>query len=824
MDVLKIDLDHAQPRLKRDALSALVTSRYNDDKITDRPVDGWSAYWRSQTSSEDDTWIDPITGTLMLMPLPLTKAWATNGTGAFLRFTKANYTLVTGAGWVNHNANGQSSNYLHKLDAGADEVVKTTAAGYHNGEFLENRPHYISYHITATDSEDRIVMDCGWDYDNRNTVHTGDRSTYPVYFRFWSSGKVEVYLNGTLNATDSISPVSKFAGDVKQNQHVQVLLIPMRDSGVLVYSTSGGGFFWERLDIEPDEANPVIVPAYEFWWYGYGVTSVECQPLGFRSSGYRASLAIHWSQAPQVGDVADDVYVFHDTGFAVSGTNTAVGSVVEQLDALTAFVPDGLTKSCRAKITLTGDGYGTPFVYGAQIGFPGEYGTTDNSEEREVQDWTVSAHLDVPESKQDLKFTFTLKDLATLQPEGQFFLETMSYRPIRARIGDMSLIDGIAGAPALMWGSHRGVDEITFEVGGLFKQLELYRFTDAVALDRLSVKQCLDFLAQRAGIPVDRCDIEEFGIDVGEFSRPSKGEFHTRIEVGDTAAEWWNRIFDEYLPDCHWCERPTVGLVTKLVAFSPENAPTLAEPYRIFDTTDAARAELEGLGNTGEDLDLLTASRTYRSLDQTILPPEANEAWVQGWDRRTNRPIVVYQRDSAAQDPELSPGNRPENWGPLNRYGYINHAFATEAQCTDAVGRLAKRLFYPRKIREIEIDMMIDPDSLVPLWIGDEVELVEDRAEEQVVSRYRIIRFGVDFLREYDAGEDETGSLIARPGRYVLEFIDTVNTTSLGLGHALPGSSLREMESFHFLRMKKNFQMKSTAVRSPRLVATEVTS
>lgn len=823
-DVLTIHIDHAQPRNLRDALSFVTTGGSNENRITDRPTNGYSTYHRSQTSSEDDTWVDPITNTLMLMPLPLLSAWQSTSSGDFARLGTADLTLITSANWLEHNANGLASKFIHGKSATVQEAIRTTATQ------AANRALYITAKVSTAEGEDRPLMDVGWDYTNRDTP-TDTVAARPVYIAVNTSGRVQVFFNGELSGEGSLSAPGQQTNQTLNDQWLKLLLIPM-GTGILIYSTNGGGFFWERPDVEPDDEDPIITPASDFWWYSYGAATVEAAPLRFRTSGYRCSLAAKWTEPPQVGAVEDHRY------YGVN-TDDITATFVELEDATTAFVPDGIVKECRVKFALTGSGTSTPFLWAAQSAYENALADTDDSEQKDITPYIHRASFDVPESTGSPTFDFTVKRLQDMDDDLGVtpYFETMTNRPVLAKIGDVNLFDMmIAERPKVQRSTVRNADEMNVRCEGLFRLLRRFRFKDPVPLDGYSVSAVLEYLAIRSGIPIERLEIEDFGVDIGQFTRPSKGEFHACIKVGDTAAEWWDRIFSEYLSDCHWTEKPTADGV-KIVAFSPDNMPALSVPYRIFDTQEAARAHLEGLGYEGEDLEAEIPRRCFRKIDEEGFEPEANTVWVMGLDRRTWRPIVVYQRWPegtpipqedlpGAIDPQLAPSLRPPEWsGDENLYGYYNEAFAAESQCEDAANRLFKRLAYGRHLAEIEIDLMVDPSTSLPLWTGNEIEVQRDRADmledgEPSVTTWTIVRFGGEFVREFN-GTDQESPIVVRPCRYVIERQREDAETSKGLGHVTIGGSLREMAAFMDIQKKqKNFYL-SPKDLAPRITATE---
>lgn len=817
MFTLSIEVDHLQPRLRHDALSYVTTGYGHGETVTDRPVRGYSTYHRSQTAGEDDTWVDPITGTLMLMPLPLLEAWQNNSAGDFARLAKTDLALVTGSNWLEHNVTGLASRFIHGRSSTLNEPIRT------NATYGANRALYLTCKAVAAEGEERPLIQVGWDYTNRNGQNLGlaYNPAKSVYVQVYTSSRVEVYLDGQFQGEGSLVPPGSSVQKSVNDEWLRLLLIPMRD-GILIYSTNGGGYFWTRPDLEPGQNDAVITPAADVWWYAFGAPTVELAPLKYRRSGYRCSLAARWSRAPRVG-APEAHYIY---GMTPSGTSTSA-SFVTLTDANTQFVPDGNTTACRVKFALSGDGDSTPFVWAAQSAFVHEIVDTDDSEERDITAYVQRAEFDVPETGEvSARLVVTrLHDMAEAE-EKPALLETMSNRPIRMRIpGSARLLDGvILDRPRIRRSAVLNADTVEISAGGLYTMLKRFRFRDPIPLDGATVSDALAYIANRAGIPDDRLDIEEFDVVIGEFVRPSKGHFHAVINAGDTAADWFERLMNEYLPDCHWCEGPGDDGVVRLMVWSPENIKSPVVPYRIFDKTEDAIDYLTGLGFEGEELARELPRRVYRTVDERGFPPECNSVWVQGLDRRTQRPIVVYRDYLEAQNPTVPPSERVPEWsGDQHLYGVIATALATEEQCANACERLFRRLVYGRDLMEIEIDMMIDPESNVPLWTGWEIEVQRARqdfleGDDPLVEKWTIKRFGGEFVKEVDG---DGGELIVRPFRYVIERQRENVETSRGLGHTTPGESLAEMSVFIERRIKKNFFLRPEDL-VPRLRAVEI--
>ncbi|MES2465207.1 MAG: hypothetical protein V4671_31965, partial [Armatimonadota bacterium] len=139
---LKLEFDCPEPRTVRDRL---VVS-----------ADGTT--WQTRTPDDGDltesTFLDPVTNTLMLRPLPLTAAWPTTSTGDYARLRKTDYTLITASSWVEHPVSSAGDYYLESL--GVNEIVYTTAT------YSQNTPFWLSTFVYGVATNRAIILECGW--------------------------------------------------------------------------------------------------------------------------------------------------------------------------------------------------------------------------------------------------------------------------------------------------------------------------------------------------------------------------------------------------------------------------------------------------------------------------------------------------------------------------------------------------------------------------------------------------------------------------------------------------------------------------------------
>ncbi len=762
---LHFDIDHAQPRAVRDRQTTVVAGLYEQDGIGYRPTNGWSRRWGSvDAAGEFTTMVDPVTGTLMLTPAPWSPLWATQTSGIYAKLGKTDFTLAgSSAGYVEHNKNGAGSKYISLADSAQSDRSAVTVASY-----VKNRAFYVAYEAFNSGGDRFAQFECGYGA-------TADY-TQGLAFRFMAGGEVEVWKGGEFVEKGSLSK-ERDQGQQTDGQTVRVLIIPFRQREVLILSSWGGGFVTVFDDISEDDPDPEISPAGKFWWkIPSGAGSVECAPVKYPSSGWRASVAIPRKEAPSVGAIAQ-------FASASGGSGTLATQFARDLDATLAFVPDGVTRRYRLRADLGGDGDSTPFVYSATGWFPTETEETDDSERLRLDLSVLEASLEVPENPSGVRFSVRLKDPYGLSAEDSARIGAICNRPGLLSYGDLPIVDGIGEPPKVILAPTGETTRAELSFRDWWSLFEQYQFREDIPLDGMTFREAFITVATAAGFPEDRidCDGDDFRLEAPEGSG-SRGDFAVLIKVGDSADRWIQRLHETYAGNWHIGIRPTESGV-RLQCLSPE---TIGEEPKIklYLSHDDAIAD----GVAEEE----AWKYVLRTFAETRVPPEANEIHVTGIDLRRRRPIHVFRRDEDSIDPTLAPSERPDNWlGGLCGYAFGSPSLTTQAMCERACNILFERLTPGRWLADCLAEWMIGLDSGLPLWRGDCVE-IDGKGVWRIVSlsmRPVLEPEEADEEEEYPGRDGHW-----RPTSYVLEKI--VDGTAKGLGGRSFGSTAEQIRQF----------------------------
>jgi len=705
---LKVTLDTAQSRIKRDRIATLISAK------------DWGQRFIS------NAYIDPITNTAMLCPAPRLPNWSTTGTGIYTRFKKSDYTL-TGSKWAeaNHLFNGDT--YLTSVDPSGNpgEAVKTSANMPRNGGM------YLQWYAANGSSDDWVQMECGWSSTPSNPTSS------PISLRFYASGNVEVWENGVYQAEYKLSG----NGEVPQqtaSTFTDVCIIPFRKRELLVFSNRGGGFSHVIESIADTDDDPTIIPGLPFWWsVPQGYVYVQAAKIQYPTSGYVTGVKSWLQNPPQSGEVVQ-TFVYGD-----ANGGSAVATLVDSENPGSAFVQNGSNTECRVKVALTGNGTISPNIYGAHAFYKPLTANTNGTQTVELLDYITKATLEVPDSPNNITFTCELKKPQEVNDLGGIdrLLREVCNRPITVKIGSQKILDGQTEAPKFHKRFDDTLDRLTLECRDRWKTFEHYAFTDPLPLDGINLTEAFRLILNTAGIDNSFLDLDTIAFDLPSVQSPKEGEFSVLVEVGDTAAEWITRLKDSYYATLFigWVPRAD-GI--KFVVKKPESLPQ-SVLVTLYDNIQDAK---DYLTSQGADTKLFPRYR-ITGYQEHYLEPEANDIWVTGRDIRTSRPIQCHKADTNSQDPTLAPDSRPENWlGEIRKYGYYEPAITTQAALEQATSTLFDRLTKARKIVEFDCDMLFKPDNS-PIWRGDLVYI-------NGYGNFRITSLSVDFKREPNAEND----------------------------------------------------------------------
>jgi hypothetical protein len=758
-DALSFALDHAQYRVHLDRLATLISGQFEPDAELKNPVRGWSDRWGTTDANGDLlTYVEPVKGALMLAPAPFLKAWQTTGTGIYARLGLSDVTLGDATKWKEHVMDGSASKFLKLTDSNAGSGARTILT---NTTWPKNRPFYLGWFVADWGGEKRYRLECGW--NNSASSASG------VSLRFFADGSVEVWKNAVLVGKGSLGDVQK------ANKVLAIALIPYRRRELLIVTPEGKGFSHTFDDIDENETDPTITGATKFWAYvPEGMADLELAPIRFPASAYRAGITSIFSEAPGSGETVETTLYRDNPGY---GAVTSSAKLVTAADAAVDFLPDGVTRSARVRVDLTSDGEATPFAYGVQAEFPTQRQLTDDSEVKNLDEFTLSYSISFAEDASTTSVELVLNRPDELDPLGSIPLQVN--RPLEVTYGGRAFLDCFTEPVQFVEAHGDSNRRVTLRARDRWKSLENYRFQDPTPLDGLTLRQAVLKICKAAGIEEAETDIEDDAFTLPSSGRGSSGDWSVLIEAGDTAADWLNRLKESYAGNWFLGIAPSpTGPVLRFR--SPETMDE--EPLLTLYLTEA-----EALAD-GVPADQVR-NVVLRSFVETSLEPEANDIYVLGMDPRTRRPIAVHYPDTASQDPTTAPSARPDNWlGEIRRYGYLDPYLPTLAAVERCAELLYKRLTPRRYVAEVECEALLDPATLLPAWKGQVVTIFGK-------GDYRIQTGGFDAPREPTAEID----FVWREGRYVLEKL--VDGTAKGCGQRGTSTTVAAMKELQQFRL-----------------------
>lgn len=664
-----------------------------------------------------DTWIDPITHTLMLRPMSKYPMWQVESGGIFSKPSSGSYEFETSGNWQEFEryVNGGSS-FMQGAATGNPGWIRTATApglnrginlaifGYGAGEFAE-------------------IAQFGWD----DSSVSYDSSA--VGCRLFSDGSVYIYRDGEYAGSGKIGIGASGAN----NLPLEILLLPMRRRELLVLGSGNDGFSLVFDSIEEGEVAPVIVPAEKFWVKMSGAETTRAQvqicPCKFEGSGFANSVLINFQRPPASGATlrawgnpvfsATDANLYGNTAFAGS---TDVPSVeLVEADGSTAFIADGSLAQGRMRATLEGDGAYTPFVYGAVTMFEGETALTDGSEEANADDKIASLVIEVPDDPWGARVVATFREPDAINAEIAKFT-TVSNRPAKLVCNDYVLFDGRTAEPDFTDGVHDEAKTVKVEILDLTDRFKAFQFRDEFPLDGFYLSRDTGVghsavleIATQSGVGSGYLALSTDTYLIPEIPGQICEEFSYPAKVGDDGQQGLENLHQNFAANWFIGMKPTPSGM-KFHFMSPDDLGTTPKCtlYRTVEDAISAGAH---------------PSQVYQSHRSETEKVNANEIWVSGLDSRTKKLVQAYLIDSASQDPTVSPSSRADNWlGEPLLYGVQDERFRSLDDCQRAVELLAPAVLVKRKFGEFACPEMVWYDSdgeglMLPLWRGDYVTL-----------------------------------------------------------------------------------------------------
>jgi len=713
---LLVEFDIAEPRILKDRIVASMDGTTVDSRV------GTGCY------------IDPVTRTVMLAPLPVTDAWATTGAGNYARYSKSQYTLTTPAAWVQYGRKFNTDYYLYGL--GTNETVTTTAS------FAANQPMYLSLYVSGTGSEKAVILECGWGTPGApSTVSLKVRANSDV--EVWK-GTVKVG-DYDLNSTTAGVGQRQGRSETVAQKTLDLLLIPCRRRDLLVVSNRGGGGCVHSFeDLDPSSTTNVITAAGTFFWrVPVGQPCVQFAPLKFTIGGTAYSPIIPLRYAPSVGQVFQFIPAVDFTAF---GTPAAVYNLYTTAANGTVFTQNSVDKNVRLGASLSSDGSGTPFLYALDAVTPRTTTTTANAPFN-VMPYLKKLTLSVPENEPTTA-QIVCREPDKMTTDGLEKARIIGDRPVRITLDGIDLFRGSTGKPVVTEGvaGKDGAAEISWQARDREHLMELYSYRDTLPYDGLTFSSVALNLVTDTGISTSDVDVTTDTFALPFSPGVSLGDWKLLPQRGDTAAQWLSRLWEDYAKTWirGWTPTLTAGVPGYKFRFRRPDTFSTTPVLNLFETTD-------GAATFGVASDL-RSRRTIRTLRQLPEAASANEVLVVGYDPRTRNYLQAQYDDTASQTPGTLPGSRPDNWrSQVVALQLIDTSLSTQTVVNRAKDILQERATTGRELVEWESDLLVLSDTR-PLWKGDVVRVYKSASAVGVgVPRgdYRILAIpSLEFIFE----------------------------------------------------------------------------
>lgn len=738
-DKLSILVNTAQSRISKERVTVTVAGQDFD------------------ATASSNIWLDPVTDTVMLLPVCLEDDWQGSSSGDYARLGLSSFGLGASPLWKVKGNTGAGQVRMWATDGMGSSSALTSAT------YGVNRGWYVNfYHVNTGTDDNSIAFECG-------VADVGDY-TDGVSFRFHAvKGTIKLWKNGTYLKEYSV-------GASYANTEAEFIILPMRRREILVWCISTGqGFVHVFDDILETETSPVILLDEKFWFFVPNNLPVDCEiaPLRFKSSGYARSKTYSFGRVPQTGQTlgsytngspataVTNSRVFADPG-SWTATSEAVSAVAIETTGGSAYTPNGIISQVKAKVSMTaatGNGY-TPFLRGISASYQATFVDTDDSEEFDITSSILSASLSVPDDPGGVEMHVVLKDPEDVQTDVAGLLAHENI-PCQVKIGTKIIIDGIINPVKFTDGLHGEVRTGDLIIRDRMAAMQSYILRDRIPLDGLKLSHMTD--PDCVGGLLETVGITDYTIDNLSYLIPSipgasSSEFSHTMESGSTPFSELSSLVTEIAFGFLWGIKPTATV-----------------PKAFFNDPDTYTQRTITLYRTPEDAiagGVSTTDAPYRCYDnyhREPLPIAGNEVRVMGLDPRKNEPIVRWQEDAASKNPATVPSSRPTNWcGEPRVVGFQSPRLQTAAACEKLIETAAPKIFARNYVTSADSMMLFD--GAVPLWRGDEI--VYDGRETITITA-----FTAEFISERDY-------LVFRSANYV-------GGASFGLG----GSSVAEIKN-----------------------------
>lgn len=699
------------------------------------------------------TYIEPIGGTVMLQPACFTDAWDTSNTGDTLRLALSDFGITASASeWQVANNRGAGNVRLINqsgLTGGVRTSISTTRT------YAKNRAWFVSFYVYNIEGQrDGIYFECGWS-------GTGD-GTAGRSLRFRVGGIVEVWSDGVQVGLYTISNATQ------ADTYASFMILPFRKRDLLVLNIeTNDGFIHTFADIDETATDPVIIGATKFWVnVPTGSINIELAALKFATSGYVTSLPISMMVPPPTGATLE---ARTNTGIGASITTAMIlgdqpynGTIPDMVNVVSAFTPvktdasayypDGAIRDLLMKVSFTGSGIHTPFLYGAHAAYKPTFASTSAAEQFDLTPYIVrdpSPMLTVPDDPGGVSFTFSLKDPETLNASDVAKLLTLGNRPAQVKIGGTVILDGVMIEPSLTDAVYDGARRLSCEIRDRLYLAQHLQFRERIPLDGLALSNSssavswnsiVSYLYYYFGVDSSEMDLENIGFNLPVIPGSLNDDpFNAVIDVNANPYDELARLVSTYAAGFLWGLKPGGGGLKAM--FRDPDSLSSTPDYTLYRTgADAVAASKP-------------ARDVYFSYTERPLPIDANEVRASGFDPRLQKAIQSYKVDTASQTVATAPSSRADNWvGSPLVLGLTDPRITSQDAATRVVTAVFPRVSTRYWISDWTSEMLFKSGGY-PIWRGDLVRL-DGRRD------VRVSAFTVTFHVE------DSGSVCVRTASY----------------------------------------------------------
>jgi hypothetical protein len=628
--------------------------------------------------------------------------------------------------------------YLQSLNV-TERATLTTA-------WSANQSAYLSLYVPGLkDSDDSTILKAGWGVGSAGSVEVW----------FGANGSAQVYKSGVLVGSyqkndSNIAPTANVAFLSSVNsQFITIMMIPCRRRELVVVASNGLAFSHVFGDLSALTSNTITPAAAFSWLVPAGQASVQLAKLQFATSGYAVSPVKKLRYAPPTGATFAATYAYDQIG---TGTAAATYSVVK--DDLTAYTPNGVITSVRAKVSLTSaTGVATLGFYEVDMVYQPDAGSTANDPVDitcDVERVSISVDDDGRATCSVTTRRKPITDAGVDQPQ------ITSDRPIRIALSDGAVsptyIDVFRGTLT--------PPEITYEQGDTTRDWSVFVYAgqdrsrdfdlayivESYPYDGLLFSSALLDLLEIAGYPDGSGPYlgGDFpSIDLPYSPNISKGQYALAPDFFDTVGGYLDKLKNDYAANYITGWMPTTsGYIYYWI--DPALA-TTTPAITLYQSIAAA--------TTAGVTEVLRPKRVVRAMSSHYETPEATQVQVVGQDPATGLFITKSRVDGAAETASTAPASRPYNWrGRPVPYQLRDPTLTTQDAVDAACDILYSRLTTGRILIEWESDLLVLSSNNRPLWLGDVVRIMEPDGTT-TKGDYRIIGIpSIDFVTEQTSG------------------------------------------------------------------------